>query len=145
MLSTSLPPVTCLFQPKSEQFTSLPGYFYCILTPTVCKSRPGKLLVLPQSDKDGYDCHASTRKNKCHKILFSVSFRVLPWLLNKLGTRLNIVQYTLLSGLTSTGVLRYCCIETRSGCGVTLNRLVLLDVPGSCSVPLSAGLFKNYQ
>jgi hypothetical protein len=36
------------------------------------------------------EAHGKTRKNKCHKILFSVSFRVLPWLLDKSGAQLNI-------------------------------------------------------
>ena len=44
------------------------------------------------------EAHGKTRKNKYHKILFSVSFRVLPWLLDKSGTQLNIVQHTSLPG-----------------------------------------------
>jgi hypothetical protein len=56
------------------------------------------ILVLPQSDKDGYDCHGSTRKNTEKSILWYLFFRVFPWLLNKFGVQLKMVQHTLLSG-----------------------------------------------
>jgi hypothetical protein len=46
-------------------------------------------LVLFQPDKDGYDCHGIARKNKYHKILLSVTFRVLPWLGDKFDVRLK--------------------------------------------------------
>jgi len=50
---------------------------------------PKYCLNLIKTDLIATEAHGKTRKNNYHKILFSVSFRVLPWLLNKLGAQLK--------------------------------------------------------
>jgi hypothetical protein len=43
------------------------------------------------------EAHGKTRKKVFYGIYSSVFFRVLPWLLNKLGAQLNMAQHTSLS------------------------------------------------
>jgi hypothetical protein len=55
-------------------------------------------LNLVKMDMIATGAHGKKTKNKYLKILFSVSFRVLLWLLNKSGVQLKTVQHALFSG-----------------------------------------------